>query len=153
PLAATDQSSWREVIPYDHGMYLEQVYPFADCLLLSGRQEGLSQLWTYRGEALEKLDWAESVYTVEVGENRMYTTTEAMVVYESLLTPRTFYEIDLGTLQRRLVHKDEVPGEYNPADYRQERLWATAADGTRVPMSLVSRVGAFDLGPAPLILR
>lgn len=153
PLSDISPSSWRAFLPYDPDMYLAQVEPFADCLLISGREEGLSQLWVYRAGGLQRLGWPEPIYTVEAGENRMYATDEALVAYESPVTPRTYYSVDLGTLETRLLQQDEVPGDFDPGHYRQERLIATAADGTKIPMSAVFRVGALEHGPAPLILR
>lgn len=153
PISDISPSAWRAFLPYDPDIYLEQVEPFWDCLLISGREEGLRQLWVYRDGALRRLAWPEPIYTVESGENRMYRTSEALVAYESPVTPRTYLSVDLATLEARILLQDEVPQGHDPEDYRQERLWATASDGTKVPMSAVYRVGALDHGPAPLILR
>lgn len=152
PMSTPTRACWRELIPYDPQVYLQQMHPFADCLMLYGRQEGLSQIWVLRGGDLRRLEWAEPMHTVRIGPNRMYRAEEALVQYESLVTPRTTWALYLPTLELRAIDRDVVPGAYDAEDYVQERVWATADDGTSVPMSVVYRRGALDAGPAPLVL-
>lgn len=141
-----------QVFPYDPTRYLEGVYPFQSALLLSGRQNGLTQLWIYRDHTLSSLSWEEPLYTVSPGHNRSYDTPEALIYYESLLTPRTTLQLDLTTGVVMPLKIDPVAGDYEPTLYHQERLWARAQDGTLIPLSVSYRQGTLDLGPAPLIL-
>lgn len=150
-IASGGQGDWRELIAHDPGRYLQAVFPFADALLVAGRMDGLTQLWTLCGGRFERAQWPEAVYTVSVAQNREYSAGQALVTYESLVTPQRVYELDLTTLGTVLLQEDEVPGHYAPQHYVQERLWATADDGTRIPMSLVRRGDAAS-GPAPLLL-
>ncbi|MHB1627906.1 MAG: prolyl oligopeptidase family serine peptidase [Bacilli bacterium] len=76
-----------------------------------------------------------------------------MIHYESLLTPKTTFGLDLLRGARVRLQEAPVPGGYAPSHYRQERLWATAEDGSAVPMVAVYRAGLLDQGPAPLILH
>lgn len=152
PMADAVRDSWREIFPYDPTVYLQEMHPFADCVLLYGRQEGLSQAWVLRRGEIRRLQWPEPIYTVRVGQNRMYETQEALISYESLVTPRTTHALDLSSLETRVLQRELVPGGYDEGDYVQERVWATAEDGAGVPLSVVYRRGALDAGPAPLIL-
>ena len=75
-----------------------------------------------------------------------------LIQYESLLTPKTTYGLNLLTGEKRILQIAPVSGEYDRTDYHQEQLWAVAEDGVNVPMTVVYREGALDHGPAPLIL-
>ncbi|MCL6452613.1 MAG: S9 family peptidase [Alicyclobacillus sp.] len=151
PVGETSQPV--DLFPYDDARYLEEVYPFRDALLLAGRQDGLTQLWRFTAEdGLQQLAWAEPVYTVRVGDNRAYDTAEALIHFQSLLTPRTTYALNLQTGGRVALQVAPVSGPYDAAAYEQARWWATAADGTQIPLTAVYKAGLFDHGPAPLIL-
>ena len=139
------------LLPYDPDVYLQFVHPFAEALVLEGRQGGLRQIWVLRDGRLRRVEWPEPLHVPRLWRNRMYRTDAALVSETSFLTPETIYELDLATLERKELQKERVPG-YDSSLYRQERLWATAEDGARVPISLVWRQGARDDGPAPLVL-
>lgn len=139
-------------LPYDPSAYLEELHPFRDALLLTGRQDGLTQIWMLKDRKLTRLTWPDPLYRVQVGENRMVDTPEILITYTSFLTPTSTYALDPRTGEMRLLHRDEVGGGYVPSRYREERIWSAAGDGTRVPVSLVYREGATDGGPAPLLL-
>ncbi len=153
PVHDPAKTAREDLFPYDDARYLQGVYPFREALLLAGRQDGLTQLWMYREETLTRLTWDEPLYTVTVGGNRSYETTEALIQYESLLTPKTTFGLDLIHGARVRLQEAPVPGDYAPSHYRQERLWATAEDGGAVPMVAVCRAGLLEQGPAPLILH
>ncbi|EPZ45239.1 S9 family peptidase [Alicyclobacillus acidoterrestris] len=141
-----------ELFSYDKSRYLQAVYPFKEALIISGREDGLTALWVYRDGSLTRLDWDEPLYTVAMGHNLSYDTTEVLIEYESYLTPRTTYLYHLDTNSKTPLQVAPVAGEFTPEAYRQERLFATAPDGVRVPMTVVYRKDAFANGPAPLIL-
>ncbi|KPV41824.1 S9 family peptidase [Alicyclobacillus ferrooxydans] len=152
PTDDTSVSARQEVFPYDSNRYLQGLYPFQDAVLLSGREGGLTEVWVYRNGHLKKLVWEEPLYTVSIGENRSYTTTEVLIQYESTLTPKTTFGVNLLTEEQTCLQVSPVPGAYDVSQYRQERLWATARDGVKVPLFTVYRVGSLDNGPAPLVL-
>lgn len=153
PVQDPAKAAREELFPYDDTLYLQEIHPFQEALLLTGRQAGLTQLWMYREETLTRLTWDEPLYTVSLEGNRSYETTEALIQYESLLTPKTTFGLDLLRGARVCLQEAPVPGNYTPSHYRQERLWATAADGAAVPLIAVYRAGLLDHGPAPLILH
>ncbi len=142
----------RELFAYDEARYLEQVYPFANALLLEGREEGLANVWIFRDGQLDKLTWEESIYVASVAENLSYSTHEALVEFESSITPESTYAINLLDSTRVCLHTAAVQGDYHPENYRQSRWWATADDGTKIPLNAMYRADALDRGPAPLIL-
>ncbi len=146
-----DPARVEPLVPYDPQVYLQEVHPFRAALVLAGRQDGLRQVWVLREGRLHRLEWPEPLYVAHVWENREYDTESCLVSYESRLTPESIYELDLRTRDMSLLQQEEVPG-YSPGPYRQERLWATAQDGVKVPMSAVYRTDRGDLKARPLIL-
>ncbi|MBU5466175.1 S9 family peptidase [Virgibacillus sp. MSJ-26] len=140
------------VVPYDEERYLNGVYPFHDCLLITGRKDGLTQIWILQNGELEQLTWEEPVYTVSVLSNQSYKAEEVLIHYESSLTPETTYALDITSSTMTRLQVAPVSGEYNSSNYRQEQLWATAEDGVKVPLTVLYRKDALDKGPAPLIL-
>lgn len=144
--------SRKNVIEYDEEHYLQAMYPFRDKLLLAGRKNGLTQIWVMQDDKLEPIEWDEPLYTVSVLSDQDYEAAEVLLQYESLLTPKTTYGLDLLTGEKHRLQVAPVSGEYDRTDYRQEQLWATSEDGVNVPMTAVYLEGALDNGPAPLIL-
>ncbi|WAA08907.1 S9 family peptidase [Fervidibacillus albus] len=147
-----DLQSREHVIPYDEKRYLQNIYPFQDALLIYGRENGMTQIWMLKNDELEKLTWNEPIYTVSVLSNQSYETEEVLIHYESYLTPRTTYGLNIQTGEKQLLQVEPVSGEYDSSCYHQEQIWATAEDGVKVPLLVVYRKGVRDSGPAPLIL-
>src|SRR5450756_2798422 len=85
----------------------------------------------------DDLVFEEPLYSVGTGNNPEYETAALQVVFESMVTPRTISDYDLVTGEYTLLKAQTVLGGYDPADYVQSREWATALDGTLVPISLV----------------
>jgi oligopeptidase B len=90
---------------------------------------------------------------VDLDPNPEFATAEVRFSYTSLVTPKSVYEYDLGSRERKLLKRQEVLGGYDPARYESRRVFATAADGTKVPVSLVHRKGVKLDGTAPLLLH
>ncbi|MDW0117884.1 S9 family peptidase [Sporosarcina thermotolerans] len=147
-----DLSARTTVIEHSEARYLQAMYPFRDSLLVAGRENGLTQIWVLKDGKLEQIKWDEPLYTVAVLSNQSYEATEVLIQYESLLTPKTTYSLDLITGEKKCLQVAPVSGDYDRSRFRQEQLWATADDGVKVPMTAVYFEGALDNGPAPLIL-
>jgi oligopeptidase B len=98
------------------------------------------------------LAFDDPVHSVEIGLNPEYHSTTVRFVYESLVTPLSVYEEDVTTGDRQLLKRLPVLGGYDPAQYESAREWATAPDGTRVPVDVVWRRGTPRDGTAPLSL-
>lgn len=143
----------RTVIPPHDGRLLQQISVFRDGALVSGRLDGGSRLWLLDPATgtLRDVDFDETVYEVSEGDNRDFDAANAVIWYESMVTPPTAYALDLANGQRTLLKQEEIVGGHDPANYRSLRTFATAADGTRVPVSLVQRQDG-PAGPRPLLL-
>lgn len=140
------------VVDYNENRYLQAIYPFQDKLFVAGRENGLTQIWELKNGQLEQIQWDEPLYSVSVKSNQSYYAPEVLLVFESMLTPETTYALDLLTGEKQCLQVALVSGEYDSSNFCQKQLWATAEDGVKVPLNLVYKEGAFDNGPAPIIL-
>ncbi|TFB14253.1 S9 family peptidase [Filobacillus milosensis] len=147
-----DLDSREKMIENNSDRYLQAMYPFRDKLLIFGRENGMTQIWVLRDDELEKIKWDEPFYTVSIVSHQSYETNEVLLEYESHITPKTTYGLNLLTGEKRSLQVAPVSGDYDSTCYRQEQLWAEAEDGVNVPMTVVYREGALKSGPAPLIL-
>jgi oligopeptidase B len=154
PVATPEPEHWRELIPHRPTIYLADVEPFADHLVLYERRDGLERIRITdpQGANAWEISFPEPVYSFVLGPNEVYATDTLRFTYSSLVTPETVVDYHLPTRTWHEQKQFEVIG-YTPADYVCERLHATAPDGVQVPISLVRRrdraVGAG--GPALLI--
>jgi oligopeptidase B len=135
------RASWLEVLPSRPGVRLEGVDPFASHWVVAEREEGEARLRVLDpvSGSSQPIARPESPSTVWAGANPEYDTTVVRYEYTSLVTPRSVYDLDLATGETRLRKRQQVLGDFAPERYRTERRWATADDGTRVPISLVYR--------------
>jgi oligopeptidase B len=153
----TDPSAWTTLIAHRADTRLLGVDAFAAHFVVYLRRNGLTGLRVVReGEAYE-VDLAEPVYRVTPGANPEYASATFRLGFVSLVTPDSVYDCDVATGRLTLLRRRPVlalPGgaEYDPADYEQQREWATAADGTQIPMSIVWRRGTPRDGTAPAVL-
>jgi oligopeptidase B len=159
-LATADPASpagWTPLIPHQQGTRLMDVDAFADCLVVYFRRDGLTRLSIYQDGSSREIEFPEPLYTVSPGSNPEFTATRFRLGYQSLITPDSVYDADLASGKLTLLKRQPVlsaPGQppYDPQDYEQHREWATADDGTRVPISLVARKGTSRDGSAPCLL-
>jgi oligopeptidase B len=146
------------VIPGRPGVRLDGVDPFAEHLVVFEREGGQTRMRVIDAASgvSTPLEQPESPSTVWGGANPEYESTTLRYEYTSLVTPRSVYDLDLGTGQEVLRKRQPVLGDFDPGRYRTERRWATALDGTEVPISLVyrpDRVAGPGTGqPAPCLL-
>jgi oligopeptidase B len=145
---------WVPLIAHQPGTRLMQVDAFARHLVVSLRRDGLTGLRVMPLDAGEEYDIAfpEPIYSVSPEANPEYDTNEFRLHYASLVTPDSIYDCDLDTAELTLRKRKPVLGGYDPEQYEQHREWASADDGTRVPISLVCRRGTPRDGTAPCVL-
>ncbi|MXY16813.1 MAG: S9 family peptidase, partial [Acidobacteria bacterium] len=155
----TVRSHWRELLPHREDVLLEGFELFRDHLVAAERRAGLTVLrvkpWSGPGE--HEVAFDEPAYAAGLGVNIEPDTTVLRFHYSSMVTPESVYDYDMASRKRALRKREEVLGGYDPARYETLRLHATAADGVRVPISLVRRrapAGEGDpaTGPPPLLL-
>jgi oligopeptidase B len=154
PIADTRRSSWREVLPHRDDVYLAGWEIFADHLVVSEREDGLMRVRVvpWSGEGEHYLEFDEPAYSAWIGFNPAFDTPLVRYEYSSMTTPNSVYDYDMRTHAKELLKRDTVLGDFDSANYTTERLFATAADGVRVPVSLVYRRGTPRDGTAPLVL-
>ncbi|HSN82962.1 MAG TPA: S9 family peptidase [Polyangiales bacterium] len=154
PLDDPGPSSWQEVVPHRDTVMIEHLDVFEDFYVLLEREAGLPQVrvGSADGSEAHRIAIEEPVYSVYPAENEEMSTSAYRFRYESLTTPESVYDYEVQTRTKQLVKRLEVLGGYDPGDYRAERLWATADDGTKIPISLVRKAGAPNDGAAPMLL-
>jgi oligopeptidase B len=154
PLERTARQHWQELVPHREEVYLSDFDIFADHLVLEERSRGLTQIRVlpWAGGAGHYLEFAEPAYRAHLGTNPELDTATLRFEYTSMKTPLTVYDYDMNSRQRLLLKQEEVLGGFDAANYVTERLYARAADGVEVPLSLVYRKGLKKDGQAPLLL-
>ncbi len=141
PVSSPGKENWKEVIPVRPDVMLEDFEPFQDFYVLFEQENGLPQLTVVTLATGEKkrITYPEPVYSVFPQVNREYKTRFFRYSYQSLITPPSVFDYDVEKHTSALLKQTEVPGGYDPARYKSERVWATAKDGVKVPISVVYR--------------
>ena len=159
PLA--DPAAWAPLVAHRADTRLLGVDAFADYTVVYFRRDGLTGLRILRKDGEHEVAFAEPVYQVGPGNNPEFQASRFRLSYTSLVTPGSVYDCDMATGELTLLKRQPVlPAPdgtaYRPEDYEQHREWApvvgSAADGTRVPISLVCRKGTPRDGSAPCLL-
>ena len=154
PLNKTAVENWKDVIPHRKDVLLQGVEEFKNFLVLNERKNGLVQL---RVRSLQTgkehyINFGEPAYSAGIGANPEYNSSTLRYGYTSLTTPSSVYDYNMVTKAKKLMKQQEVVGGYNSKDYITERLYATATDGTLIPISLVYKKGFQKNGTSPLLL-
>ena len=154
PVGKTDPANWTDLAPYDPKVFVEGVTLFKGHAVLSARVGGLTQLIVCDLGAGKShaVAFDAKAYDVALSRNPEFDTTAIRFAYTSLAEPDAEFSYDMGTRDRKRLKVKEVPGGYKPDDYVTERVFATAKDGTRVPISLIYRKGLKLDGTAPCLL-
>jgi oligopeptidase B len=154
----SDPRAWSPLIAHRDDTRLMAVDAFADHLVVYLRRDGLTGLRVLPADGSQyEVDFPEPIYLVTPAGNPEYDSGSYRLGYVSLVTPSSVYDCDVATGALTLLKRSPVlPGpdgaEYDPADYEQLRLWATADDGTKIPISLVCRHDTPRDGTAPFLL-
>jgi oligopeptidase B len=145
PVDQPSSKNWRELLPHRDNVMLEDVDLFATFAAIGTRSNGLPHIEIAPfaeagglGPARE-IALPEPVYSVHGGTNPDFATTSYRYGYQSLVTPASVYELDIATHESILRKQQEVPGGFDRTLYASERIFATAEDGTKVPVSIVYR--------------
>ncbi|MCU0975758.1 MAG: S9 family peptidase [Steroidobacteraceae bacterium] len=148
-----DRTRWREVVGHRDDAFIHDFDVFQDFLAVNERSDGLRKMRILRWDGSKDFHVAsdEPAYATFFGTNAELDTTVLRYVYGSLTTPYTTYDYDVATGERRLMKREPVLGDFDPANYVTEYRWAPARDGTRIPVSIVHRKGVARDGKAPLL--
>ena len=149
--AAADRTRWRDIAAHDPDIFIQDFDLFASFIAINERSQGLMNIRVQRwGEAPFRLTADDPAYTMALGNNPELDTTRLRFIYTSLTTPSTTFEHDLADGSRVLLKREPVLGDFDPANYTSEFVWAPARDGARIPVSIVYRKGTPLNGTAPL---
>lgn len=160
PLGSTSHEQWRPCSVRGAGERILGVEAFASFSALSLRKDGLTAIRVLPHDPGQPTGFGSSydivpdepLFTIETGTNLETDTRRLQVVTESLVSPRAVWDVDIVTGEWTLLRRQPVLGGYDPQDYEQHREWAVAADGTRVPISVVHRRGIARDGSAAGLL-
>ncbi|MFV0536702.1 MAG: S9 family peptidase [Dysgonomonas sp.] len=155
PLDKTGVENWKEYIPHRADVLVESIDEFKDFIVIEERKEGLVQLRVrqLKDGSEHYIDFGEPTYAAYTSSNPEYDTNIVRYGYTSMTTPSSTFDYNMVSHEKTLKKQQEVVGGYNKEDYQTERLYATAKDGTRVPISLVYKKGLKkDDGSSPLLL-
>jgi oligopeptidase B len=148
-----DRTKWQDVIAHRDDAFVDGYDVCKDFLTVEEHSGGLRKLrihaWKGGKEVLVTAD--EPSYTMAIDVNREFDSDQLRYTYTSLVTPRTTFDYDFKTGGREMLKREPVLGGYDPANYATEFAWATARDGTRVPVSIVYRRSTPRDGTAPLL--
>jgi oligopeptidase B len=154
PISKPGKTNWTEIIAHRPAVMLEDIDIFKDFFVLSERENGLPKLrlTDFKSGKSHYLEFPEPVYSAGVSTNREFDTQKLRYSYNSFTTPPSTYDYDVTGRKSELLKRQEVLGNFDPANYKSERIYATAADGTKIPISLVYKKGVKLDGTAPLWL-
>ncbi|MFT2010475.1 S9 family peptidase [Pontibacter sp. 13R65] len=155
PVTKTNKANWKDVIPHRADVFLEETEIFKDYLVLQERKNGLTQLRVKKWNDPKSdyyVDFGEETYTASISINPEFDSQVLRYAYSSLTTPSSTYDLNMQTKKKTLLKEQEVVGDFNKENYEAKRIYATAKDGTKVPISLVYRKGLKLDGSNPTLL-
>ena len=152
---ATSKENWTEVIPHRKDVLLEDIEIFKDFLVVEERFNGLNKIkiMPWSGEGEYYLPFESETYTAYTGTNVDFDTDILRYSYQSMKTPSSVIDFNMKTKTKEIKKEQQVlGGKFDKNNYTEERIWATAKDGTKVPISMVYRKGLNKDGKNPLLL-
>lgn len=154
PVSQTGIENWEEVIAHREDTLLEDIDIFKDYLVISERTNGLNQIKVIRwnDNCFYYLPFHSETYMVNTTSNVDFDTELLRYSYSSLTTPNSTFDFNMRTKEKVLLKQQEIVGGYNEAEYQSERIWATAQDGTKIPISMVYKKGINKDGNQPMLL-
>jgi oligopeptidase B len=155
PERATSIENWTEVIPHRKEVLLEGIDIFKNFLVVEERTNGLNkiQIRPWSGEESYYLPFTSETYTAYSTTNPDFDTDVLRYAYQSLATPSSVIDFNMVTKEKTVLKEQEVlGGKFDKNNYKEERIWATAEDGTKIPISMVYRKGMKKNGSNPFLL-
>lgn len=154
PVSDMKKEIWREEIPVRGDVSLEDFDLFHDYYVTSEKENGLDKfrITDFATGKFHYIDFPEPAYSASFTNNVEFATRKLRYNYQSLVTPESIFDYDIKTGTRELKKQAEVLGGYDPAHYQSERIYATASDGTRIPISMVYRRDSKKDATRPMLL-
>ncbi len=149
-----DTLNWKDLVPHSDSILVQSFELFKNYMAVSERINGLTQIHiiSLKDNASHYLAFGEPAYTASIGANPDFNTDVLRFNYTSLTTPVSVYDYNMVSKEKKLMKQQEVLGDFKVADYTTERAFATAKDGTKIPVSIVYKKGFNKDGNAPLLL-
>ena len=149
-----DKGQWKELIPHREDVLLQSVVPFPNHLVIMERENGLRNIKILEKESnsLKSINFNDPTYTAYLAANPEYDTDRFYFGYSSMRTPDSLFSVKLDSGRKRLLKQAEVKGVFSSSDYKVDRKFITARDGTSVPVSLVYRRSKFNKNKNPLFV-
>ena len=154
PVSNPSPENWKEVVPHSNEIMREALYCFEKFFVLHERENGLPHIRVVNIETGTdyRAEFPEPAYTVQPVRNYVFHAETLRYSYQSMVTPPSVFDLNMETGESILVKQNEVPGGFDRANYTSDRIFATASDGTQIPISVVSRRDTPQDGTAPLYL-
>lgn len=150
----TNQTDWQEFIPHRDEVLLEDIEIFNDFYVLSERENGLNQMKIVRWDGNDSyyLPIESETYVIGATTNLDFDTENLRYFYNAMTSPYSIIEFNMRTKEKTVLKEQEVlGGKFDKNNYRSERVWATASDGVKVPISLVYHKDTKPDGTSPLL--
>nr|WP_315252533.1 S9 family peptidase [uncultured Flavobacterium sp.] len=154
PANKTSKANWVEVIPHRKEVLLEDIEIFKDFLVVEERENGLNKIriMPWSGEEEYYLPFESETYTAYTSSNIDFDTDILRYGYQSMTTPSSIIDFNMKTKSKEIKKEQEVlGGKFDKNNYTEERVWATAEDGVKIPISMVYRKGLKKDGTNPLL--
>ncbi|SEG04469.1 oligopeptidase B [Bryocella elongata] len=151
PVNATSRDNWQEILPEQPDAPLEDFDLFAGFMVTTYRERGLPVLRVFDLDAAglpiqpRDISFPDPAYEADGDVNRDFNTTVYRYAYQSPVRPGSIFEYNVATGESTLLKQQEVPGGFDASNYRAERLWFSAHDGTEVPVTLMYRISGEGL--------
>lgn len=145
--------AWKELIGHRKDVFLDGLEVFKNHLVLQERKDALLHIRIIDQNTKKEhyLNFGETAYDAGIGQNPEFNTDKLRYNYTSLTTPSSTFDYDMESKEAKLMKEQEVPGGYDKTQYVTDRLWATARDGVKVPISIVYKKGFVKNGAGPLL--
>ncbi|SKB31135.1 oligopeptidase B [Salegentibacter holothuriorum] len=154
PVESTSQENWVDVIPHREDYLLEDIDIFKKYLVVSERHNGLNKIRVIRWDNSEEyyIPFDNETYTVYTSINPAFDTDVLRFTYNAMTTPTSVVDFNMETREKTVLKEQDVLDEnFDKDNYKSERVWATAKDGTKIPVSLVYKKGTKLDGNSPLL--
>lgn len=155
PETATSAENWKDLIGHRKDVLLEGIEIFKDYLVVEERSNGLNKIriMPWSGKREYYLPFNIETYTAYTTTNVDFDTEILRYAYQSMATPSSVIDFNMRTQEKKVLKEQEVlGGKFDKNNYIEERVWATATDGTKVPISMVYRKGIKKDGKNPMLL-
>lgn len=153
-VASPGRDNWKDLIPHREDVLLEGFEVFKEFLVLDERFNGLNriQIRKWDDSSSHYIEFDDPAYAAWIGHNPEFNSQVLRFGYNSLTTPASTFDYNIKSRERVLLKQQEIVGGYDPTAYQSERIWATATDGTMIPISLVYKKALFSKdGSNPLL--